>query len=959
MYILSSMMWAGVATVVLLLVSAAIAVGGYAYIATQVPSPDNLWSRSISFKSTKIYDRHGELLYEIIDPTGGRRTIVPLEDMSQFVIWATVATEDSTFFRNPGFNPFAILRALYYDVTEGEIVSGASGITQQLALQLYLRREQTLERKVKEAVLAAEITRRYTKEEVLEIYLNGLYYGNLAYGTGAAAETYFGKEPADLTLAEAALLAGLPQSPVLWDPYVNPEQAKRRRAVVLGLMASAGFITPEQADLAAGAPLTLRPRAFEIKAPHFVMYVRQMLEQRYGTGLLYRAGLQVHTTLDLAKQESAERIAKAHVAGLVEKNASNAALVSLDPRTGEILAMLGSVDFFDEGIAGQVNVPMQLRQPGSTVKPILYSAAFERGWNPASMLMDVRVEYPDGPRPPYVPINYDKKEHGPVSVRTALACSYNIPAVRTLDAIGIPSMLEMARRLGISSLIRPDYGLSLALGAADMPMFELVQAYATLANGGVRVQPTAIQRITDFEGNVLEEAAPQAAGERVLDSRIAFLITSILSDNEARAPAYGRQNHLVLSRPSAAKTGTTDDFRDAYVIGYTPDLVTGVWVGNSDNTPMIDLPGVRGAGPIWHNFMEEVLAGQPERSFEMPDGIVPVPVCPVSGQPVGPDCPPARIDLFLQEAVPSGDCPVHVRVPVCRESGQRATDACPADLVDMLRYDAFPLADRAWAEAHGHSQPPVETCGIHNLGTRVSITYPFDGQTVGGIVEIQGSAVISDYSHYLLEYGISHDPGGWGVIRAKTDVRVDGGALGFWDTRNLGNGPHTIRVQAVNARDQLVESRVRVYVFNEQAGAAPSPFLTSTVTPSPGATPTFVVPVTPSPWPSPTSTETRPLATATSSSTATLSPTTTPTLSPTLLGTSTPSLTATPVDTLAPTPTYTATPEPTATTVPGPTLVQLPSPSPTSVPTETPIPGPTLVVLPSPTPTQTQGVTLP
>lgn len=929
-YIASSATWAAIAALTLLVVGAIAAVLVYVYYARHVPSPQDLTARSALFKSTRIYDRNGELLYEVIDPTGGRRTIVRYDDLSDEIIWATVDTEDATFFRNPGFNPFAIARSVYWALTEGEVVSGASGITQQVARMLYLNQEQTLDRKLKEAVLATEITRLYSKEEILQIYLNEIYYGNLSYGIAAAAETYFGKRVQDLTLAESALLAGLPQAAGPHDPYTNPEGAKARRAVVLNLMARQGHISQQAADLAAQEPLNLRPLTIEIKAPHFVMYVRGLLEERYGNQI-YRRGLQVYTTLDLEMQRDAERVAQQHIESLKGHNVSNAAVLTVNAHTGEILAMLGSVNFFDDSIQGQVNVTLRPRQPGSTVKPLAYAAAFERGWSPSTMLMDVRTEYPGGPDGPYVPANYDKKEHGAVSLRQALGSSYNIPAVQALNELGVPAMLEMAERLGITTWTRPDYGLSLVLGTADTTMIELVSAFTALANAGVRVTPNPILRVVDFEGNTLEDIASQPSGEQVLDARIAFLITSILSDNEARAPALGRQNNLVLSKPSAAKTGTTEDFRDAWVVGYTPDLVTGIWVGNSDGTPMENLPGVRGAGPIWQNYMEEILADQPAHDFQMPPGIVSLPVCPISGHPVTEDCPPARTDLFLEEAAPQGPCPVHTRIGICRLSGQRATELCPADLVDVQAFTAFPLAYRQWAEAQGYPQPPVDICPIHNQGNKVQITSPAEGQTVGGLVEIRGSAIIDELVHYILEYGISHDPGGWGLVRSATTVRVDGGTLGFWDTRELENGPHTIRVLAVNSHGQTVEARVHLYVFN--GGRELTPTRWTTVTPTLSPTATFTWAPTQSP---------------------TASPTFSPTLLPSVTATATPPATVTAPPTASPMPSSTATQSPTAAPTLGPTLVQLPTSAPTPTATDTPPPTQT----PAPTRTPAFGPTL-
>jgi len=367
-------------TVALFFLIFAVAIGGYVHIARQLPPPDELRGRAATFASTKIYDRNGALLWEVFGP--GKRTLVELDDISLYLRQATIATEDQHFYQHPGFDPIGIVRAIYQNVTEGEIVSGASTIPQQLARAVLLspeeRSEQSLRRKVREAILAIEITNRYPKDTILEIYLNEIYYGNLAYGIEAAAETYFGKTARDLTLAEAALLAGLPQSPAVYDPYTNPEAAKARQSVVLNLMVEQGYITPAQAEAARQEELHYAPQNYTMTAPHFVVYVQQLLEERYGAEALHRGGLQVYTTLDPRLQALAERVAKEKIAALKDRHATNAALVALRPDTGEILAMLGSVDFNDPTIDGQVNVALRPRQPGSSIKPVTYVAAFER-----------------------------------------------------------------------------------------------------------------------------------------------------------------------------------------------------------------------------------------------------------------------------------------------------------------------------------------------------------------------------------------------------------------------------------------------------------------------------------------------------------------------------------------------------------------------------------------------------
>ena len=510
----------------------------YASVARTLPLPEELETRAVTFISTKIYDRHGNLLNEIFDPLSGRRTRVSLDRISPYLIQATVATEDANFYKHAGVDPVALLRIIYHALREREVIGGST-IPQQLVKLTFLSPERTIERKIKEAILAAEISRRYPKDKILELYLNEIYYGNLAFGVEAAAQTYFGKPAADLTLAEAALLAGLPQAPSYYDPYSKlwnpdgtPGPAKQRQGIVLSLMVKHGYITPEEADAAWFQELKLTPPRYELNAPHFVMYVREQLEAEFGPEMVYKGGLRVYTTLDPKLQKLAERIAREHIDRLKDRHVTNAALVALRPQTGEILAMLGSVDFNDPNIDGQVNVALRLRQPGSAIKPLTYLAAFEKQedwWTPATLIEDVRTEFPDGANPPYVPVNYDGKYHGWVTVRSALANSYNIPAVKALQHVGLPALRDVARRLGITTLTRPDYGLSLTLGGGEVTLLELTGAYAVFANGGVRVPPVAILRVEDANGRVLKEYVPPP-GEQVISPQHAYLITSILSD---------------------------------------------------------------------------------------------------------------------------------------------------------------------------------------------------------------------------------------------------------------------------------------------------------------------------------------------------------------------------------------------------------------------------------------------
>jgi len=864
-------------------------VGGYLYIARQLPPPEELAARQATFATTKIYDRQGNLLFDIFDPQAGRRTEVRLARVSPYLVQATLATEDRNFYLHPGFDPYAIARAVYYNLTEGEIVSGASTIPQQLARNVLLspeeRVEQSAARKIKEIVLAAEITRTYPRDTILEIYINQIFYGNLAYGIEAAAETYFDKPAADLTLAEAALLAGLPQSPALYDPYANLQAAQTRQSVVLNLMVEAGYITPTQADEARAEELRFQPLRGDLKAPHFVTYVRQQLEAQWGIESIYHWGLNVYTTLDPHLQEIAEREAAAHIAALADRHATNAALVAIDPQTAEIKAMLGSVDFFNADIDGQVNVALSQRQPGSAIKPITYVAAFEKGWTPSTLIMDVPTEFPDGANPPYKPVNYDAKFHGPVSVRAALANSYNIPAVKALQFVGLPAMLDVAHRMGVQSLNRPDYGLSLTLGGGELTLLELTAAYAVLANGGIYRQPVAILRIEDTAGRVVYEQPP-APGAYVISPQHAYLVTHILADNEARTPMFGPNSMLKLSRPAAAKTGTTNDYRDAWTVGYTTDLVAGVWVGNADNSPMIDLSGVRGAGPIWHNFMEQALADTPPQDFARPPGIIELEICADSGTLPSQVCPKRRKEIFALDQPPLGpEYDLHQLIRIDRNTGARATEFCPDDVVIEKYFVAFPQEYRQWAEEHGYPQPPLETCPLHAYAPQVAFFQPLPNDTVQGLVPLIGRVQMADMAHYNVEWGVGDDPIGWGWVSGPHLAEVENGQLTVWDSRVAGNGLVTLRVVAYDRQGNSIQGRVQVVVNNP----TPTPTTTPTITPTPTDTPTLTV------TPTPPRTQTPPPATLT----APPRPSATPTVAP--RPTETPG--TNPADTPTPTPT--------------------------------------------------------
>jgi len=699
-----------------------------------LPTPDALLTRT-SPDTTKIFDRNGKLLYEILDPLAGRRTRVTLGDLPASFKNAVIAVEDANFYANPGVDAIGVVRALAQYAQEGQIVSGGSTITQQLARTVLLTRQEresrTVTRKLREMLLALRITQTYTKDQILEMYLNEVYFGNLAYGIEAAARTYFGKPARDLDLAESALLAGLIQSPVAYDPYVNSAQAKARQRVVLDLMVKHDAISAEDAQLAQDEPLHFKAtdKREIMRAPHFVAYVRNLLEQQYGADAVNRGGLRVTTTLDLDLEQRAEEIVARHVRELQERtrndnapdyNLNDAALVAIKPDTGEIIAMVGSADYFDESIDGAVNVALALRQPGSSIKPITYAAAFSRGdYTPATVLSDVPTTFQTKEHEPYTPQNFDRQWHGPLSLRAALATSNNMIAVKVLEHVGLDAMIATAKALGITTFDDPDrFGLALTLGGGEVKLLELTAAYAGFANQGNQVVPTAILRVDTETGKEVDRETstqvdwtsnPVTRHPSPVTPQVAYLITSILSDNYARIPAFGEDSVLKLSRPAAAKTGTTTDFRDNWTLGYTPDLAVGVWAGNADNAPMYRVTGITGAGPIWRDFMEEALRGIPARDFAIPDGLVEREICDASGLLATPDCPRVRREIFVQTTEPTQRDNAYQKLMLDAATGNLWADGCQGPRMPRV-FRVYPPDAQDWAKKKGLPQAPVMDC---------------------------------------------------------------------------------------------------------------------------------------------------------------------------------------------------------------------------------------------------------
>ncbi|UCF60734.1 MAG: transglycosylase domain-containing protein [Anaerolineaceae bacterium] len=922
-----------------------ISFGVYQYytLAASLPAIDDLHGHAAQFETTHILDREGNLLYEILDPQAGRRTYVPLDQISPYMVAAVVATEDSQFYSHPGYDLFAIARAFVQNYTQGEIVSGASTITQQIARMLLLSPEEsyrrTARRKTREVLLAAEITRQYTKDEILEIYLNQVYFGNLAYGVEAAAETYFNTTAKQLTLSQASFLAGLLQAPAVYDIFTNRDATLVRQQQVLTLIMQTSIeqaciyvsnsqqpicITPEEAGAAAAELINFefRPPAVQIRFPHWVFFIRSELERLYDPQTIYRSGFTVYTSIDPVLQLRAQELVQEQVEKMVDRRMSTGAVVAIRPNTGEILAMVGSADFYNEEIDGQVNMAIHPRQPGSSIKPLTYTAAFEKGWTPASLIWDVPSEFPpsgnpNDTRPPYKPVNYDERFHGPVTARSALANSYNVPAVKTLDFVGIyddpdtpqeEGLVAFARRMGITTLIYDYYGLSLTLGGGEVTLLEHTGAYATFANSGLRIPPIGILRIVDHTGETVYEYE-QPRGEQVIRAEHAFLITSILSDNTARTPAFGPNSALNLPFPVAAKTGTTDDFRDNWTLGYTPDIAVGVWVGNADNTPMQNTSGLTGAAPIWNQFMQfanQYLNGGQSTPFTTPTGIVDQVICAVSGTEPSEWCPSHRTELFTFDQPPlPKDQDLWRKVWVDSYSLEQASAECADFAVEKLglsvsdpwgqKWIEEDTAGQRWAEEMGFEVEdlffiPDRSCTRDSPRPIIGFTDPSEGSTVTTeVISIFGrAAATANFRFWELEYGLGYNPITWtGITRSETpheqpDKLVD------WDLSELPGGPITLRLAVEGTNGGYAE--VMLHLTLNLPTRTPTTTPTPTPTPTPTSTstntetPTWTPSVTPSPVPSATPTATPsslPTSTPSNTPSATPSPTPSPTPTPT------------------------------------------------------------------------------
>lgn len=594
--------------------------------AYQLPSPERLTSTNKAL-TTEFFDRNGQLLYRMYE--GRNRILVNLGELPPYLIQATLAAEDKNFYKHPGIDVVAITRAFWANLKKQQDTTnleGASTITQQLIKNTLLTPEKTYTRKIKEIILALWAERIYKKDQILQMYLNEAPYGGPTWGIAAAAWTYFNESPKDLNLGQAAFLAGLPVSPTQFSPYgAFPELSKNRQKEVLRRMVENKFITESQADLAYAEDLHLQPPTNNIKAPHFVMYVKDLSSEKYGQRAVSQGGLKIYTSLDLNIQEQVEKIVSDEVGKLAPLNVTNGAAMVLDAKTGQILAMVGSKDYHEPNF-GSYNVTTALRQPGSSIKVATYATGFKQGFSPGNTILDVPVVFRDEWGNSYAPVNYDGAYHGAISIRQALGSSYNVPAVKMLAMVGVDQVVQTARDLGITTFTDPKrYGLSLTLGGAEVKMVDMMTLYGALSQLGQKRTTTPILKITDSEGNILEEYENKPTS--AINPEVAYLISNILADNNARKSAFGENSLLKIASHSAAvKTGTSDNKRDNWTFGYTPEIVVGVWVGNNNNSPMNPslTSGVTGAAPIWNKIMTTLLQGKPDLAFNRPSGVVDV-----------------------------------------------------------------------------------------------------------------------------------------------------------------------------------------------------------------------------------------------------------------------------------------------------------------------------------------------
>lgn len=819
--------------------------GAFVWYSRDLPSPDRIVRRE-GF-STKILARAGDVLYDVHGDVA--REPVRFEDIPTDLKHATVAIEDKHFYTHEGFDPLGILRALFNTVVRGRL-QGGSTLTQQLVKNVLLTSSRSLPRKIKEFVLSVQIEKKFSKDQILQMYIQEAPYGGAAVGAEVAARTYFGKPLRELSLVESAFLAGMPQAPSRYSPYGSNQTAYiDRTKQVVRRMREDGYINQDQERQATDElpSLQFRPPGGAIEAPHFVMYVRDLLVKQFGEETVEAGGLVVTTTLDLPLQQKAQQIVSEEIEKARTLDISNGASIVMDPTSGEILSMVGSRDFFETEIDGQVNVTLSKRQPGSAIKPITYAAALRKGYTPSTMLVDTKISFDSGdPEKPYEPENYDGKFHGPVQLRFALGSSLNLPAVELLQLVGLKDMLSLAYEMGISTL-EPStanfrrLGLSVTLGGGEVRLIDLVSAYSSFSNGGTKIEPIAILRVTDSKGRVLSEHH-KTRGKQVLSSQEAFLITNILSDNNARLLTFGVNSLLNMGpRPVAVKTGTTNDKRDNWALGWSRSVIVGAWVGNNDNSPMKEVAsGVSGASPIWRRTMIEALSTHPSDPFEVPAGIVRSDVDTLSGYKAH-DGWPSRQESLIEGTVSDQSDPIHTKIAVCKSDGKLAGpveiargDTEEREFIVLKAPSLLGVADRerwqqgidAWVATQTDSRyhPPTEACSSKD-DVIIRLKQPSDQTRINtnnldweaDVISAQKPEKVELFANGTSRQTLTQPP--------------------WKSTLNLSDGTYVLKVKArIEGGKEAESSEVKIGI-NRDWNAPPAGGPTPTMTPSPTPTP--------------------------------------------------------------------------------------------------------------------------
>ncbi len=807
--------------------------GLFAWYAKDLPQPDKIVRRD-GF-ATKIMDRNGEVLYEVF--ADEQRTAATWEQLPETLKQAVVATEDKNFYKHSGFDSQGYLRIIWNVITKRRLIGGST-LTQQLVKNVLLSNERTLTRKLKEFILAVQIENRYNKDEILLMYLNEAPYGGTAWGVATGAETIFGKKVSKLNLVESAVLAGIPQRPSYYSPVASKDKQayKLRTEGVLRRMREDGYITKDQETVALAelAGMEIKPIPVSIKAPHFTMYVKDELEKIYGETLVEQGGLRVTTSLDYELQQKTQQIVTEEVAKVANQDIGNGSAVVMDPNTGEIWAMVGSKDFFAKDYDGQVNVALSLRQPGSTIKPVTYATAFAKGFTPASMIMDVPTKFPGATADkPYEPKNYDGSFRGPVQLRFALGSSLNVPAVKLLALVGIPDMMQTAYDMGLATLEPTEanmkrFGLALTLGGGEVRLLDLTSAYSAFANGGLKVEPVAILKVEDRNGKVLYEHKT-VAGRRVLEEGVTFLINHVLTDNNARLLTFGANSYLNMNnRPVAVKTGTTNDKRDNWTIGWSNSVMVGVWVGNNDNSPMKNVTsGVSGAAPIWRRVILEALTKHPATDWKIPGNVEAKIVDVISGYPEH-DGFANRAEYVIKGTLPPLPDPIHRKIKLCRGQ-EKLASALDIEKNEFEEKEyVTPIEDKilgslpswkeqnwAWAIGQGDPKfkPPTEYCqGNEELIVRLDSPGDKSNLTENEVrVEVR---VVSD------------------KVVSKVEIYVDG----VWKTSlqerpyktviDMSDGKHVIKAKAIledGKTGESGESHVGVKIAWDYVEPTPTP----------------------------------------------------------------------------------------------------------------------------------------